>query len=272
MSSTSPDLAANLDRFSGFADRYDAFRPQPPTILLDILTQFACIEHPHLVVDLGSGTGLSTLVWASRADQVIGVEPNSDMRHQAIVHTAVQPSNVKYIDAISSQTGLPDASADIVTCSQSLHWMDPASTFAEVARILRDGGVFAAYDADWPPTMNWQAEQAYNDFIERVEKIGQARGWYQGIVRWKKEEHLVRMQASGHFRFTKEIVVHHTESGDAERLVGLVLSQGSVAKVLQHNVSENEIGLDVFRHEALRAIGDRPILWYLSYRVRLGIK
>jgi ubiquinone/menaquinone biosynthesis C-methylase UbiE len=272
LSFTPPNLAANLDRFSGFADRYDAFRPQPPTILLDILTQLARVERPRLVVDLGSGTGLSTVIWASRAEQVIGVEPNADMRHQAIVRTAAQASNVKYIDAISSQTGLPDASADVVTCSQSLHWMDPASTFEEVARILRDGGIFAAYDADWPPTVNWQAERAYDGFIERAEKIGQARGWYQGIVKWKKEEHLARMQASGHFRFTKEIVVHHTESGDAERFVGLALSQGTVAKVLQHNLSENEIGLDVFRRDAALAMGDRPSRWYLSYRVRLGIK
>lgn len=32
------------------------------------------------------------------------------------------------------------------TVAQALHWMEPASTLAEVARILRPGGVFAAYD------------------------------------------------------------------------------------------------------------------------------
>ena len=42
------------------------------------------------------------------------------------------------------------ASADIVTCSQSFHWMEPEPTLAEIARILRPGGVFAAYDYDWP--------------------------------------------------------------------------------------------------------------------------
>jgi SAM-dependent methyltransferase len=45
----------------------------------------------------------------------------------------------------------PQALVDaLVTCSQSLHWMEPEPTFAEVARILRRGGVFAAYDYDWP--------------------------------------------------------------------------------------------------------------------------
>ncbi len=267
-------LAANLDRFTGFADRYDAYRPQPPVILLDILTQLAQIERPRLVVDLGSGTGLSTMIWLSRAEQVIGVEPNADMRRQAGARAAALPNarNVKYIDAISSQTGLPDASADIVTCSQSLHWMDPAPTFAEVARLLRPGGVFAAYDADWPPTISAEAERVYIDFVERAEGMGEQRGWYRGVIRWKKEEHLARMETSGRFRYVKEIVVHHVEPGDAERLVGLALSQGGVAKLLQNGMSESEIGLDPFRAAAQRALGDRSVTWYFSYRVRLGIK
>ncbi len=267
-------LAANLDRFSGFADRYDAYRPQPPTVLLDILTQLARVARPRRVVDLGSGTGLSTLIWSPRADEVIGVEPNADMRQKAEARTAAQPDarNVRYIDAVSSQTGLPDASADIVTCSQSLHWMDPQPTFAEVARILRPGGVFAAYDADWPPTMNWEAECAYREFVERAEQIGARRGWYRGVIKWKKQEHLARMQASGYFRYAKEIVVHHIEPGDAERLVGLALSQGGVATLLEHGMTEEQISLDRFRVAAQHALGDRPAPWYFSYRVRLDIK
>ncbi len=275
MPTTTPaHLTANLDRFTGFADRYDSYRPQPPVVLIDILTQLAQVERPRLVVDLGSGTGLSTCIWSSRAVQVIGVEPNADMRAQAEARTAAQPDarNVRYIDALSSQTGLPDASVDIVTCSQSLHWMDPQPTFAEVARILRPGGVFAAYDVDWPPTMNWQAERAYNDFVERAEQVGEQRGWYSGVVKWKKEEHLARMQASARFRYVKEIVVHHTEPGDAERLVGLALSQGSVAKLLLNGMSEEEISVNKLRAAARSALGDRSVTWYFSYRVRLGIK
>ena len=32
---------ANIERFSGFADKYDQVRPQPPLILIDLLTQLA---------------------------------------------------------------------------------------------------------------------------------------------------------------------------------------------------------------------------------------
>src|SRR5438093_627275 len=68
---------------SGFAARYHAYRPRPPEILLDVLLQLAQIQHPSLVVDLGSGTGLSTCVWATRAQRVVGIEPLDEMRQIA---------------------------------------------------------------------------------------------------------------------------------------------------------------------------------------------
>jgi SAM-dependent methyltransferase len=265
---------ANIERFSGYADRYDAYRPQPPLVIRDILRQVSQAEHLRLVVDFGSGTGLSTCIWADQADEVIGIEPNADMRRQAEARTATQGNmrNLRYVDALSSKTGLPDSCADIVTCSQSLHWMEPEPTFAEAARILRMGGVFAAYDCDWPPTVRWEAEAAYNSFVANAEAIGESRGWYKGLVKWAKEQHLARMEASGHFRHLKEIVLHHLEMGNAGRFIGLALSQGSVAALFKRGISEEEVGLDLFRAVCERTIGSQPIPWYFSYRVRLGIK
>ncbi len=79
---------SSVERFSGFADLYDAYRPRPPEVLTDILRDLAGIQRPRLVVDLGSGTGLSTRIWAGKAERVIGVEPNPDMRRQAAAATA----------------------------------------------------------------------------------------------------------------------------------------------------------------------------------------
>lgn len=169
-------VAANIDRFTGFADRYDAVRPRPPAVIADILTLLAGVQQPRLVVDLGSGTGLSTLMWAGRAQEVVGIEPSADMRGQAEARLRAEGRTganlgVRFVDAVSSQSGLPDAMADIVTASQSLHWMNPGPTFAEVGRILRVGGVFGSYDCDWPPTMNWQAERAYSEFVDAAEAL-----------------------------------------------------------------------------------------------------
>lgn len=279
---TSPaNELATVERFMGFADTYDTFRPSPPFVLLDILTQLAQTPQPALVVDLGSGTGLSTALWAFRATEVIGVEPSADMRRQAEASTVEKvqrkvgssdAANVRFRAGYANATGLPNGCADIVTCSQSLHWMEPVSTFAEIARILRPGGVFAAYDYDWPPTLSWEIEQAHQTLISQIHLSEQAFRLSKGVSFWDKRQHLNRMRASGLFRATKEIVLHSIEQGGAERLVGLELSQGGIATLLKSGMSEKEIGVDAMRETAQRLLGDAIVPWYFSYRVRLGVR
>ena len=263
-------FAGNIERFSGFADLYDRYRPSPPAILSAILTQWLHAPGPEVVVDLGSGTGLSTRYWADKATQVIGIEPAADMRRQAEAQTSA--GNVTYREGFSHQTGLPDGYAQIVTCSQALHWMEPQATFHEAARILVAGGIFAAYDYDWPPTTgDWEADAAYEACMARVGACEADHHSEESLRRWDKAQHLARMRASGYFRYTKEIVVHHADLGNAERLVGLCLSQGSVMTLLKAGLSEEQLGIAELRAIAQRTLGSRPQTWHWGSRVRLGV-
>jgi SAM-dependent methyltransferase len=251
---------------TGFAQGFDHNRPSPPDALLEILCVEAQAERPKIVVDLGSGTGLSTRVWAERAEEVVGVEASPEMYLQAERATAAE--NVRFVQAYAQATGLPDAAADIVTCSQSFHWMEPMATLAEAARILRPGGVFAAYDYDWPPIVHPEVEAA---FEELVQHIGMRRA-LRGQPRHTKDMHLDRIRESGHFRFVREVVLHSRERGSAERIVGMALSLGPLTVLLNEGVSEEEIGLAALREAAARALGNDEVDLYLGYRVRLGVK
>ena len=79
------------------------------------------------------------------------------------------------------------------------------------------------------------------------------------------------MQKSVCFRYTKEIVLHHVETGNAERLIGLLLSQGSVMTLIKHGMSDAQLGLNVFKQKVNQALGEKPETWYWSSRVRYGI-
>jgi SAM-dependent methyltransferase len=251
---------------AGFGAVYHQARPSPPNALLNLLCRLARVEKPRLVVDVGSGTGLSTRAWADHADDVVGVEPNAEMRAAAEADTPT--SNVRYVGGYSDATGLADDSADIVTYSQSLHWMEPQPTFAEAARILRPGGVFAAYDYELPPSVDWQVDGAFEHFLLRVGKLRRER---LSIPPAEKTGHLPRMRESGLFRYVRELGVSGEDRADAERVVGLALSLGPVGRLLDEGLSEDEIGLAALREAAERAVGDRSATWTLSYRVRLGV-
>jgi SAM-dependent methyltransferase len=250
----------------GFAALYDRFRPRTPRALLEVLCRYARVERPALVVDLGCGTGLSTRAWSGVAEHVVGIEPNS-----AMLAATEGGTGVEYREAFAQKTGLAGGVADIVTCSQSLHWMEPEPTFAEVERILRPGGVFAAYDYDWPPVVDPEVDEAFSAYQQRRRQARQARGIERGADRWAKEKHLERMRASGRFRFCHELVLHSVEEGNAERIGGFARSIGLPIADLSDAELERELRVDALEEVARRVLGDRTAPFLFGYRVRIGV-
>ena len=266
--------SGNVERFSGFADDYDRFRPAAPHMVVEILTQYFGAK-PSLVVDLGCGTGLSSFLWLDHADRIIGVEPNADMLHKAQerLHHLGDASHIAFVHGYSNQLDLASGAADVVTCSQSFDWMEPSSTLKEVSRVLRAGGIFAAYDCDWPPTVQWEIEDQYLRLMDRVETIeATLPGNNTPVTKWSKDTHLKNMIASGVFRFTKEVVFHETQPCDAERYVGLALTQGGLQTVYQANPSTIQADIDAFRDTVATHFRGKTLDVIFSYRMRLGVK
>jgi len=248
----------NIDRFSGFTGLYNASRPTPPEIIQKCILKYLPAS-PGCVVDIGSGTGLSTMIWRDIAPRIIGIEPNDDMRK-----AAPSASSITYQKGYSNQTGLPDESADVVTISQAFHWMDIPSTLEEVWRILKPGGVLAVYDCDWPPCVDWVVEQAEGTLVLKCDAINPA------VRRNYKDAHLKRLKEYGRFRFVKEIVCHNVEPCTPERMIGIAASQGCVQGALKMDASVQK-DVDAFCAVVRERCPDEFEIVF-SYRVRLGIK
>jgi SAM-dependent methyltransferase len=257
-------------RRDGFAEHYDSYRPVPPAVLLDALTRYVGDPQLGCVVDLGSGTGLSTRAWADRAKKVIGVEANPAMRAVAEARTA--ETNVRYIEAFASETGLPADSADIVTCSQSFHWMEREPVLAEAARILRPGGVFAAYDYDMPPVVHPEVDRVFTQHLVLRRRFRDEHKVSAGWTRTPKVEHLDAIRESGHFAFAREIVLHDEGDAGADDVVGLARSLGLVPELRALGVTDEELGLTRLEETARRVLGNGRLPWLIGYRVRLGVK
>lgn len=253
----------------GFATAYDRCRPSPAPDLLRILTLMAQAERPHLVADLGAGTGLSTRAWAGLAERVVGIEANPVMIVQA--RRATPGTRVGYVAAFAHRTGLVAAAADVVTCAQAFHWMEPAPVLAEAARILRPGGVFAAYDYDLPPVVQPEVDAAFAAHFEARRRARERLGLAAGAASWPKHRHLEQLRASGHFRFTREVVCHGTSQTDADTLVGLAESLGGPPELFAGQAPEVGESLRTLAETAHRLLGARTWPMVVCYRVRLGI-
>jgi len=262
----------NTDRFKGFARLYDDARPACPKYVVDILTRYLG-RRPNTVVDMGCGTGLSTLVWRNAAHRIIGVEPNDDMRAVAVIN-ADGIKNIEFINAFSDNTGLESGIADILTCSQSFHWMEPASTLCEINRLLKPGGIFAAYDCDWPPVCaSRDVESAYIKLIERERRIeSDAPGYKSNFIHYPKNRHLENIQKSNYFGYTREIVFSNTEICDADRYNRIALSQGGIQAILKKEPELIEKELNAYKTAVDKYFGSETLPIEFCYRMRLGAK
>jgi SAM-dependent methyltransferase len=261
-----------FDRFTGFSQLYDKNRPRPPRALPGLMLSLARKDRVRRVVDLGSGTGLSTFLWARYADEVLGIEPNDDMREIAEKKAArYGRGNVAFRNADSYHTRVKANSVDIVMCCQAFHWMEPKATLEEAHRILSRKGILVVCDCDWPPTVGREAEEAYLLLESTVKGIVARNRTLDRVRRWDKSRHLENIRGCGHFSFVKEILLLNREQGNAARFVNLALSQGSIQNLLKRGVSAQSLGIPRFIRTVQRSLsGSTP--FYFSYRIRIGMR
>ena len=266
------DLQPNARRFSGkdYTEIYDKYRPQPPGAILQRAVDYAG-GFPRRVLDLGCGTGISTVAWQGRAEELIGVEPSEDMLFIARKKLKGTDLPIRFIAHFGHDIPLPDASADIICCAQSFHWMDPTPTLQEANRLLRPGGVFLVYDCGWPPAWHQEPEQAYLELFAQVRKITQ--GFDQPIAHfWTKSDHQKNVSNSGYFRFVRAAGFHKDIPASKDRLLGLALSQGGLESLLKAGYSEEETGLVRFRKKLNGISTPLPASMTLHYQAIYAVK
>ena len=265
MKNKSKVVQENIDRWCGLSDNYNSCRPIPPQVIPEIILKYAQ-PNPQLVVDIGSGTGLSTVLWQNIAAEVTGIEPNDDMR--AVARQSIKSDNIVFQKGVSNNTQLPQDSADIVTISQAFHWMDIDSTLDEVYRILKPGGVLAVYDCDWPPCIDWVVEEEYKALNQKSESISYAKE--NPAVKNDKGSYIKRFNQYGKFCFVKEAICHSIERCTPERMFGITMSQAAIQDALKLD-SAMQKDIDAFCDTVnSRLSGTFDIVF--SYRLRLAIK
>jgi SAM-dependent methyltransferase len=123
-------------RFSERAQAYASGRPGYPPAIAPFLARELDLAPDAVIVDLGSGTGLSSRIFLQAGFRVIGVEPNDRMRAQAEQILADAPGFAS-VAGTAQATTLEDGSADCVIAAQAFHWFDVDAARAEALRILR---------------------------------------------------------------------------------------------------------------------------------------
>lgn len=126
------------DHFSAQAPDYARYRPNYP----DDLFAWLAAQAPArgAAWDCGTGSGQAALGLAPFFSRVIATDPSASQ----IAHAAPHP-RIDYRLAPAEAGGIESGTVDLVTVAQALHWFDIDRFFAEARRVLKPGGVIAAW-------------------------------------------------------------------------------------------------------------------------------
>ena len=118
-------------------------------------------RHPATVLDVATGPAGVALALAERTVATItGIDVSADMlgRGQRNVAAAGRTDRISLVLGQGERLPFADATFDALTFTYLLRYVaDPASTIAELARVVRPGGTMASLEFAVPTSRFWRA-------------------------------------------------------------------------------------------------------------------
>jgi ubiquinone/menaquinone biosynthesis C-methylase UbiE len=129
-------MTSEYDHITAF--HYASYRP---SLHARILTK--CFGNKFYVsgLDIGCGTGQSSIALAGFCDSVVGIDPSEDMLSKVISHSKISYS---YFD--KTQIAFNDASFDIITLAGSLWYAKSQQLLNEIIRVGEKNAQVFIYD------------------------------------------------------------------------------------------------------------------------------
>jgi SAM-dependent methyltransferase len=129
---------AFIDHFSEKSDLYARARPTYPDALFEFIASRAPARDRAWDCATGSGQAAQGLA------RHFGHVEATDASGEQIAH-AILNAQVRYSVQPAEKTAFAARSFDAVCVAQALHWFDLDRFYAEAKRVLKPGGVFAAW-------------------------------------------------------------------------------------------------------------------------------
>ena len=149
--------------FAGLPDRYDRLAEWlsfgQNRRWRAALVRAVAAGRPRLVLDVATGTaGVALELRRCTGARVVGLDLNEPMLRQGVHNVRrTRTAGVSLALGRAEQLPVPDAAVDALSFTYLLRYVDdPAATLAELARVVRPGGVIASLEFYVPPDPFWR--------------------------------------------------------------------------------------------------------------------
>lgn len=126
----------NFFSYKRVAERYAKHRPYfHPLVIAKIKAYLQLPQAVDFAVDVGCGSGQSTVALKAISNRVLGMDISVDM-----LHVAEKRPGILYVQATAERLAVQSNSCELLTTFLAYHWFDREPFFAEARRLLKEGG------------------------------------------------------------------------------------------------------------------------------------
>jgi ubiquinone/menaquinone biosynthesis C-methylase UbiE len=161
------------DYFSKRSEEYARYRPGYPEELFEWIAGLC--ERRNLAWDCACGSGQATAGIAKRFERVIATDTSA-----AQLENAPKLQNVEWRRGEAETSCIDSRSVDLVAIAQALHWMNLGKFWTECERVLKSGGVMAAWGYGIPEFADSRVDAVFHQYYH---------GTLKGV--WPQERQLV---------------------------------------------------------------------------------
>ena len=149
------------DHFSNHAEDYAKYRPSyPDELFMFILDHVSERNHAW---DCATGNGQAALKLADHFNKITATDASS-----AQIESAKPHPRITYRVASAENSGLEEASADLITVAQALHWFNFDPFYEEVRRVAKEKCVLATWSYGLLEFGHDKIDEIIHDFYNNI--------------------------------------------------------------------------------------------------------
>ncbi len=156
--------------FDTVAELYDEYRPSYPEPLMEEILSLTSIPDEGHILEIGSGTGKATALFAARGYSMLCIEPGEHLAEIAKRKLKGFPK-IKFQVTTFEEWEADDNLFDLVISAQAFHWVAKEIRYSKTAQVLKPAGHLALFWNRTPPSeapIDQKLDQVYQRYTPEL--------------------------------------------------------------------------------------------------------
>lgn len=232
-------MTKKVEPYKGIAGIYEEIRPSYPDKLIEDIICKTNLKAGDKLLDIGAGTGKSTIPFAEKGFSIDAVELGEDMAEILKDKCSAYPNVSIYVAPFEEWNNPNGQKYDMIYSAQTFHWIDKNIKYQKCRELLKDDGYLVLFwyspaevGTDRTREMQKRIDLIVSKYVSRYsDKRGKPeRREHDGV--FKEDDRAREISSSGLFELIEKINYTSEIQNNADQYLKAMKSVPAFASVM----------------------------------------